>query len=143
MAVSRLVIPGKVATTGCTQVGEFCKYSGSIFQRLTSLGHFAIINVTTLVVTKDNYMEKVGIRELRDHASEILRRVREEKAQYVVTYQGHLTALLVPLDQESLVQYLNEQAIETINDRSLTDQVYGLVKRVLSDEELENLYQDQ
>ncbi len=88
-------------------------------------------------------MEKVGIRELRDHASEILRRVREEKAQYVVTYQGHLTALLIPLDQDSLEKYLGSQAGATIHDRSLTSQVYGLVKRVLSDEELEKLYHEQ
>ena len=88
-------------------------------------------------------MEKVGIRELRDHASEILRKVREEKAQYVVTYQGHLTALLIPLDQESLAKHLDEQVTETTHDRSLTSQVYGLVKRVLSDEELENLSHDQ
>ena len=87
-------------------------------------------------------MEKVGIRELRDHATEILRRVREEKAKYVVTYQGRLTALLIPLDQESLVKYLDDQVTETVNDRSLTSQVYGLVKQVISDEELENLYPD-
>lgn len=63
-------------------------------------------------------MEKVGIRELRDHATEILRRVREEKAQYVVTYQGQLTALLIPLDQESLAKYLDDQAIEAATDRT-------------------------
>lgn len=88
-------------------------------------------------------MEKVGIRELRDHATEILRRVREEKAQYVVTYQGQLTALLIPLDQESLAKYLDDQAIEAATDRTLTSQVYGLVKQVLSNEELENLYHEQ
>jgi prevent-host-death family protein len=88
-------------------------------------------------------MEKVGIRELRDHASEILRKVREEKTQYVVTYQGQLTALLIPLDQESLAKYLDEQVVGAVTDRTLTRQVYGLVKQVLSDEELDNLYHEQ
>lgn len=64
--------------------------------------------------------------------------VRTVEFIYVVTYQGHLTALLVPLDQDSLEKYLGSQAGATINDRSLTSQVYGLVKKVLSDEELEN-----
>ena len=44
-------------------------------------------------------MPEVGIRELKAHASEIIRRVRERRARYVVTYHGRPVGLLVPLDE--------------------------------------------
>jgi len=47
-------------------------------------------------------MPLIGIRELRQRTAEVLRRVREEKAEYVITYQGRPTALLLPLDAESV-----------------------------------------
>jgi prevent-host-death family protein len=45
-------------------------------------------------------MPLIGVRELRQQTSEVLRRVREEKAEYVVTYQGRPIALLLPVDAE-------------------------------------------
>lgn len=47
-------------------------------------------------------MPLIGVRELRQRTAEVLRRVREEKAEYVITYQGHPTALLLPLDAASV-----------------------------------------
>ncbi|MCB0076255.1 MAG: type II toxin-antitoxin system prevent-host-death family antitoxin [Anaerolineales bacterium] len=52
-------------------------------------------------------MTTVGIRELRDHASELLRRVREDGESINITYRGQLTARLVPanlpqIDDETL-----------------------------------------
>jgi prevent-host-death family protein len=41
-------------------------------------------------------MEQVGIRELRQQASEILRRVREDGEQFEVTYHGQVVAKLIP-----------------------------------------------
>jgi len=43
-------------------------------------------------------MPLIGVRELRQRTTEVLRRVREEKAEYVITYQGRPTALLLPVD---------------------------------------------
>ncbi len=43
-------------------------------------------------------MEK-NVRELKTHASEILRRVREERARYIITYRGKAVAILAPLDR--------------------------------------------
>ncbi|MEO8084361.1 MAG: type II toxin-antitoxin system prevent-host-death family antitoxin [Ardenticatenales bacterium] len=43
-------------------------------------------------------MLKVGIRELKNEASEIIRAVREDHAQYIVTYRGEPVALIVPVD---------------------------------------------
>ncbi len=45
-------------------------------------------------------MSLIGVRDLRQQASEVLRRVREESAEYVITYQGRPVAILLPLDAE-------------------------------------------
>jgi prevent-host-death family protein len=45
-------------------------------------------------------MSLIGVRELREQASEVIRRVREERAEYVITYQGRPVAILLPLDAE-------------------------------------------
>ena len=45
-------------------------------------------------------MSLIGVRELRERTSEVIRRVREERAEYVVTYQGRPVAIILPLDEE-------------------------------------------
>ena len=45
-------------------------------------------------------MPRVGVRELKNRASEILRAVREEGAEYIITYQGRPTAVLLPIDMD-------------------------------------------
>ena len=45
-------------------------------------------------------MPQVGIRELKNDTSEILRAVREEKAEYLVTHRGKPVAVILPLDME-------------------------------------------
>jgi len=51
-------------------------------------------------------MPQVGVRELKNRASEIIRAVREEKAEYIITYQGRPVGLLLPLDEEDWEDYL-------------------------------------
>ena len=46
-------------------------------------------------------MPDVGVRELKAHASEIIREVREQRARYVITYHGRPVGLLMPLDEAS------------------------------------------
>jgi len=41
-------------------------------------------------------MPDIGVRELKENASEVLRRVREEKATYRITYRGRVIAELAP-----------------------------------------------
>lgn len=41
-------------------------------------------------------MPTVGVRELKNHATKIVRSVREEHAQYVVTVDGQPVAVLRP-----------------------------------------------
>ena len=43
-------------------------------------------------------MSLIGVRELREQTSEVIRRVREDLAEYVVTYQGRPVAIILPLD---------------------------------------------
>ena len=47
-------------------------------------------------------MPRVGIRELKNRTSEIVRAVRERGARYIVTHQGRPVGLLLPVDEESL-----------------------------------------
>ena len=42
-------------------------------------------------------MPLIGVRELRERASKVLRQVREEKVEYVITYQGRPIAMLTPV----------------------------------------------
>lgn len=43
-------------------------------------------------------MPEAGVRELKAQASEIVRRVRERKARYIITYRGRPVAILQPLE---------------------------------------------
>ena len=49
-------------------------------------------------------MPEIGIRELKAHGSEIVRRVREEKATYDVTYRGRVVARIVPAKDHAFDQ---------------------------------------
>ena len=50
-------------------------------------------------------MPRVGVRELKNRASEVLRAVREEGAQYLITRHGRPVAILLPVDEEELEDY--------------------------------------
>ena len=45
---------------------------------------------------------RVGVRELKNRTTEILRDVRENRAEYVVTYYGRPVAVLLPVDESWL-----------------------------------------
>ena len=47
---------------------------------------------------KPQKIEEIGIRELKIHASEVVRAVKEKRARYVVTQRGVPAALIIPLD---------------------------------------------
>ena len=49
---------------------------------------------------------RVGVRELKNQATEILRNVRENRAEYVVTYYGRPVAVLLPVEDA----WLEEEA---------------------------------
>ena len=55
--------------------------------------------VPTLVATKGHGMAAVGVRELKEHTSQILRRVREQGETIDVTHRGRVVARLVPAEE--------------------------------------------
>jgi prevent-host-death family protein len=48
-------------------------------------------------------MLTVGVRELKQRASELVRRVRESGEEVRVTYHGKVVALLIPVKQKEKV----------------------------------------
>jgi prevent-host-death family protein len=48
---------------------------------------------------KEMVMARVGVRELKNQTTEIIRDVRENQAEYVVTYHGKPVAVLLPIDE--------------------------------------------
>ena len=44
--------------------------------------------------------ERIGVRELKNSASQVIRKVREEMAEYVVTLHGEPVAIVRPLSEE-------------------------------------------
>ena len=53
-------------------------------------------------------MPIIGVRELREKTPEILRKLREERAEYVVTHQGKPIALLIPVREEAMERAMLE-----------------------------------
>ncbi|HLF73149.1 MAG TPA: type II toxin-antitoxin system prevent-host-death family antitoxin [Anaerolineales bacterium] len=49
-------------------------------------------------------MALIGVRELREQATEVIRRVREDNAEYVITYQGRPVAILLPIDEDAVTE---------------------------------------
>jgi prevent-host-death family protein len=49
-------------------------------------------------------MTMIGVRELRQQMAEVLRQIREEKAEYIITYQGRPMAVMLPLDVDGVEQ---------------------------------------
>lgn len=43
-------------------------------------------------------MKQIGIRELKTHASEIVRSVKEERLRYVITRHGDPVAVILPVE---------------------------------------------
>ena len=50
-------------------------------------------------------MAEVGIRELKTRASEIVRKVKEGRARYVVTHHGRPVAVIIPVAEVAPAQH--------------------------------------
>ena len=70
-------------------------------------------------------MPVVGIRELKIHASAILRKVRDEGEEYVVTFHGRPVGMLIPIDgskvEESTVSAARAMAQPGISQEALAE----------------------
>ncbi len=76
-------------------------------------------------------MEWVGIRELKARTSEVMRKLREEKAEYVITYRGKPCAILLPIDEEALEDYLLTSHPFSIKMRARTRGEISALQRVV------------
>jgi prevent-host-death family protein len=59
-------------------------------------------------------MALIGIRELRQKTTEVLRRVQQDKQAYVITQQGRPVALLLPIDQEKIEAEIVRSARQSV-----------------------------
>jgi antitoxin (DNA-binding transcriptional repressor) of toxin-antitoxin stability system len=72
-------------------------------------------------------MEKVGVRDLKIHASEIARRLREDHESFELTYRGETIGKIVPIEpkrdpeaiEESLAEW--QRIIESIAAHRIDD----------------------
>lgn len=66
----------------------------------------------------------IGVRELKNHASRIVRAVREEMVEYVVTVRGEPVAILRPLTDEDLQDLRQSETDEALAEmKTLAQQV--------------------
>ncbi len=68
-------------------------------------------------------MPTIGVRELRQQTAELLRKVKEEKTEYIITHQGQPVALLLPLDAQAV-----EEAILQVGKRGAAEGWDGYTK---------------
>ena len=68
----------------------------------------------------------IGVHELRDHASRVIRSVREEMAEYVVTLRGEPVAVLRPLTGEEAQRLRNAELDETLTEMKALAQEVGV-----------------
>jgi prevent-host-death family protein len=60
--------------------------------------------------------ETIGVRELKTHASEILKCVREEGASYTVTHRGRAIARLTPVRSRSILDDEDDKPFESVEE---------------------------
>ena len=66
----------------------------------------------------------IGVRELKNHASRVIRAVREEMAEYVVTLRGEPVAVLRPLTKEEAQRLRQAEVDETLAEiRALAQEI--------------------
>ena len=68
--------------------------------------------------------ERIGVRELKNHTSRVIRAVREELSEYVVTLRGEPVAVLRPLTEDE-TQRLRQVELDAAMDelKALADEV--------------------
>jgi len=66
----------------------------------------------------------IGVRELKNHTSRIVRAVREEMAEYVITVRGEAVAVLRPFTDEDAQRLHQAETEQTLAEmKTLAQQV--------------------
>jgi prevent-host-death family protein len=78
-------------------------------------------------------MREIGIRQLKNEASEILRTVREEGLEYVITYHGEPVAVLRPVapapEDPDQILALAAGVFDDLDARDLADVEAAIARR--------------
>lgn len=61
-------------------------------------------------------MSEVGIRELKEKTSDVLRRVREQKESIDITYRGRVVARIVPISSKEERQRHNAAVMKRMDE---------------------------
>jgi prevent-host-death family protein len=64
-------------------------------------------------------MPKIGIRELKEQATAVVRHVREEGAEYVITLRGEPVAIILPIEQGAEPDAIPTQDRAALRERAL------------------------
>ncbi|MCP5096010.1 MAG: type II toxin-antitoxin system prevent-host-death family antitoxin, partial [Chloroflexi bacterium] len=59
---------------------------------------------------------QIGIRELKNQASKIVRTVREESVEYIITVHGEPVAVLRPLTPEDIIKTKDAELAQELAD---------------------------
>jgi prevent-host-death family protein len=51
-------------------------------------------------------MPTIGIRDLKNRTSEIVRKVMEEQSPYIITLRGKPSAMIIPLGENEVEDYI-------------------------------------
>jgi prevent-host-death family protein len=57
--------------------------------------------------------QEIGVRELKNQTSSIVRQVREAAAEYVITHHGHPVAILRPIRAEDTEKLQKQKSLES------------------------------
>ncbi len=67
---------------------------------------------------------KIGVRELKNHTSRVLRTIREEMAEYVVTLRGEPIALIRPLTKDEAERLQQEDIAKAMAEmKTLAEEI--------------------
>lgn len=78
-------------------------------------------------------MAEIGVRELKIHASEIVRKIKENRVRYVITHRGRPIAAIIPVEEvqpgpeegssawEMLVELGQQISLEWQSEQSSTE----------------------
>jgi prevent-host-death family protein len=57
--------------------------------------------------------QEIGVRELKNQTSSIVRQVRESAAEYVITHHGRPVAILRPIQAEDTARLQQQKSLES------------------------------
>lgn len=72
-------------------------HEGTVVPPLSEDGLMAVKKEDLIDGTPREPLARVGVRELKEHTSEVVRRVREDHETVDITYRGEVVARIVPV----------------------------------------------